>query len=364
MDEALIPSEPPFNELALRQARMLCDNVALPELQRALQGIPGLRAEDFRHHKEKLSGILLEEHLRRLGEHVPSTPETLRALAQIEAAKIRKVFDEARSSATLDGRSTAPPALAPGTNASKSAIAPKTTCDRIALVALRQEIPSLVTDHSGELTFQTDLLSEWLLEEMLRRMQENRPVDENTLRTLARSEARKRQPDVDRLLSARAQSQETPRPATAIDRLAAILCRFHLVARQLLKRRENRPTLAIQDEYDVQDLLHALLKTAFNDIRPEEWTPSYAGGAARMDFLLKAEGIVVECKKTRDGLREKQLGEELLIDIAKYAAHQDCKTLVCFVYDPEGLVGNPTGLKSDLEKAGRDSLKVIVEIVP
>ena len=28
-------------------------------------------------------------------------------------------------------------------------------------------------------------------------------------------------------------------------------------------------------------------------IRPEEWTPSYAGKSARMDFLLKGEGIVI-----------------------------------------------------------------------
>ena len=28
---------------------------------------------------------------------------------------------------------------------------------------------------------------------------------------------------------------------------------------------------------------------AFDDIRPEEYTPSYAGGSSRIDFLLKDE---------------------------------------------------------------------------
>src|SRR6266567_1415906 len=45
--------------------------------------------------------------------------------------------------------------------------------------------------------------------------------------------------------------------------LIRILRGFHRVARQLRFRRENRATLEINDEYDVQDLLHALLKMDF-----------------------------------------------------------------------------------------------------
>ncbi|GLR97208.1 hypothetical protein GCM10007858_48480 [Bradyrhizobium liaoningense] len=62
--------------------------------------------------------------------------------------------------------------------------------------------------------------------------------------------------------------------------------RLHAVIRQLRERREERPTLEVEDEYDVQDLFHALLIIYFDDIRKEEWSPSYAGGASRMDFLL------------------------------------------------------------------------------
>jgi len=60
--------------------------------------------------------------------------------------------------------------------------------------------------------------------------------------------------------------------------VSKICDRFNLVARQLRNRHESRPTLEIEDEYDVQDLMHALLRIFFEDIRPEEWTPSYAGG--------------------------------------------------------------------------------------
>ncbi len=149
-----------------------------------------------------------------------------------------------------------------------------------------------------------------------------------------------------------------------LGKLEHIFKRFHKVARQLRARHDNRPTLTITDEYDVQDLLHAILKLFFTDIRPEEWTPSYAGASARMDFLLKNEEIAVEVKKTRESLKAKTLGEQLIVDITKYKEHPHCETLICFVYDPEGIIGNPEGLKSDLEKMTSDDLEVIVLIFP
>lgn len=142
-----------------------------------------------------------------------------------------------------------------------------------------------------------------------------------------------------------------------------ICSRFHLVARQLGERHENRSTLRISDEYDVQDLLHALLKLYFDDIRPEEWTPSYAGGSSRMDFLLKREGIVIETKKTRNNLGATKIGEQLIIDIEKYKRHPDCRFLFCFVYDPEQMISNPRGLEKDLSEENK-KLTVKVLITP
>ncbi|MDK2826763.1 MAG: hypothetical protein PWQ63_810 [Methanolobus sp.] len=150
----------------------------------------------------------------------------------------------------------------------------------------------------------------------------------------------------------------------SINQLLLILEKFHKVARQLRSRYSDRPTIEIEDEYDVQDLLHALLKIYFTDIRAEERTPSYAGGSSRMDFLLKNEQIVIEVKKTRQSLKDKEIGEQLLVDIGKYAAHPECKKLVCFVYDPEGRIGNPKGLENDLNHMSRDGLQVIAKIEP
>lgn len=149
-----------------------------------------------------------------------------------------------------------------------------------------------------------------------------------------------------------------------IEKIELICNKFHQVARQMRSRHENRSTLEIKDEYDVQDLFHCqLISHGFDDIRREENNPSYAGSNSRSDFLLKPEQTAIEIKKTRQGLNDKKLGEELSLDIQKYQSHPDYKTLVCFVYDPEGRINNPRGLERDLEQQ-TEKIKVKVFIRP
>ena len=135
---------------------------------------------------------------------------------------------------------------------------------------------------------------------------------------------------------------------------------FHKVVKSLRNRHDNRNTIDVADEYDVQDLLFAILQMFFRDIRKEEWTPSYAGNSSRVDFLLKEEKTVIEVKKTRSTMKDKDLGEQLIIDIAKYKSHPDCKNLICFVYDPEGRIVNPNGIIKDLEKNNESFVKIYI----
>jgi hypothetical protein len=151
--------------------------------------------------------------------------------------------------------------------------------------------------------------------------------------------------------------------ADAVANVERICERFHSIAREIRARHSDRETLSVNDEYDVQDLFRGLLRVFFDDVRPEEWTPSYAGAPARMDFLLKRERLVLETKMARKGLDAKRLGEELLVDIGRYAAHQDCETLICFVYDPHGWIRNPAAIEGDLSKS-HGKLKVRVLIRP
>lgn len=145
--------------------------------------------------------------------------------------------------------------------------------------------------------------------------------------------------------------------------LEKIFKKFHPTVARLKLRHADRQTLEINDEYDVQDFLHTLLTVDFDDIRPEEWTPSYAGSATRVDFLLKKEKIVVEVKITSPKTKDKEIGEQLILDIAHYKKHPECKTLVCFVYDPLLKIKNREGLINDIEGNGGE-LPVKVYIYP
>jgi hypothetical protein len=157
---------------------------------------------------------------------------------------------------------------------------------------------------------------------------------------------------------------DAPRNTEAAAALVRVICeRFPIVANALTERHDHRKTIKMTDEYDVQDLMGALLKLHFKDVRPEEWTPSYAGNASRMDFLLKTEQVVVEAKMTRKNLAQKEIVEELAIDILRYQSHTDCRTLICFVYDPTGKCNNPTALENDLTKK-HGALQVIVSVQP
>ncbi len=145
-----------------------------------------------------------------------------------------------------------------------------------------------------------------------------------------------------------------------IENLKRIFLRFRKIAKQLEKRHSNRPAITIGDEYDVQDLLHSLLHLYFEDIRPEEWTPSVSGKPSRMDFLLKEECIVIEVKITKENHGLKEIGEELIVDIIKYQKHPNCKTLICFIYDPDTIILNSKALEDILPEQSDTGFKVLL----
>lgn len=157
-----------------------------------------------------------------------------------------------------------------------------------------------------------------------------------------------------------------PRKPADIDELLLVLIKnIRRAMHPLTLRRKGAVPLTFSTENDVQDLLHALLRPWVADIRPEEFTPSYAGSSTRMDFLLPAQRIVIELKFVRDAGHAKKIGDELIVDIDHYRKHPECETLWCVVFDPEHLIRNAEGLKKDLEgprssKEGTVQVKVLV----
>ena len=107
--------------------------------------------------------------------------------------------------------------------------------------------------------------------------------------------------------------------------------KFPRVANQLTKRYDNRDTLEIMDEYDVQDLLHALLLLYFDTAQDEEYTPSHCAKATRIDFIIKDIKIAIETKYASKKLKDKQLSNQIILDKERYFAHPDCEKLFFFV---------------------------------
>jgi len=149
--------------------------------------------------------------------------------------------------------------------------------------------------------------------------------------------------------------------ADPVATVVALCRRFQLFVDRLQTRQRSRQSLAVADEYDVQDLLHAILKLHFDDVRPEEWTPSYAGNASRIDFLLPRERTIIEAKMTRQNLGQREVANELIVDIARYAKFPNVDNLVCLVYDPARRCTNPAALEDDLANSeGRLRVSAVV----
>ena len=141
--------------------------------------------------------------------------------------------------------------------------------------------------------------------------------------------------------------------ANRLDTILALCRRFHLFARQLAHRHDHRSAMTIKDEYDVQDLFHAILLLHFDDVRTEEVAPSYAGNSSRVDFYLPDARTIVEVKMTRHSLPQRRVVDQLIEDATRYASMSHVDTLVCLVYDPDNHCRNPTALERDVAESGR-----------
>lgn len=149
--------------------------------------------------------------------------------------------------------------------------------------------------------------------------------------------------------------------AAPLQKIIVLCRRFPLFMERLQNRQRGRPSYKVDDEYDVQDLLHAILKLHFDDVRPEEHTPSFGGNASRVDFYLPAERILVEAKMTRSGLGQKEVTDQLINDVARYSKVDGIDTLVCLVFDPERRCKNPDSVENDVQSTGsRLTVRAIV----
>lgn len=136
----------------------------------------------------------------------------------------------------------------------------------------------------------------------------------------------------------------------AVDTVLELGSRLLLVQRSLSKHPHGKTPITFENEYDDQYLVRALLVQFFDDVRDEEYTPSYGGGNSRIDFLLPEFKLAVELKHTRSGLKDKDLGEQIIVDRERYGTHPDVTHLMILVFDHSGLLRSPRALEKDLQR--------------
>lgn len=130
------------------------------------------------------------------------------------------------------------------------------------------------------------------------------------------------------------------------------------------RRRSGHDPLKLRDEYDLQDATEVALRLLYNDVRPEERTPSYGGSSTTQDFLLFEVKTMVEIKVTRHTpfRGNVKIREEIDVDSMAYLAHPNVERMVFVVYDIAATITNPRGFEHDLSTPingrNRDTLVV------
>ena len=120
----------------------------------------------------------------------------------------------------------------------------------------------------------------------------------------------------------------------------------------------------ITDEYDVQDLLHAILRAYLKYSVQEDPLPKVAGAkSGRADISIEELRVLIEIKFARGPEDQKRLFDEYSQDLVLYASWQPLETLIYLIYNSADLK-NPEAfekLSGDHEVNGRRfQVKVIL----
>lgn len=139
--------------------------------------------------------------------------------------------------------------------------------------------------------------------------------------------------------------KKEPCPSADVALIEQICKRMPYAARILLNRqRKGKISYTIEDEYDVQDLLHALLRAYLKYSVQEDPLPKVSGTrASRADISIEELGILIEIKYVRSPDDQKTIFDDFSRDVLLYTSWPHLKTLLYVIYnsgdlrDPEAL---------------------------
>lgn len=131
--------------------------------------------------------------------------------------------------------------------------------------------------------------------------------------------------------------QSIPEPDAAL--VEQVCRRLPQAARILARRsRKDKSPFEINDEYDVQDLLHATLRAYLKYSVQEDPLPKVAGAkSGRADISVEDIGVIIEVKFVHGPEDQKRIFEEHSQDLLLYAKWPPLKTLIYLIYNSADL---------------------------
>jgi len=133
-------------------------------------------------------------------------------------------------------------------------------------------------------------------------------------------------------------------PAPYVAQLLDLCRRLPLAAKPMLNRRKGKTPFEITDEYDAQDLLHALVRGYFRYAVVEEPIGRKAGAhSTRADLAIEDLGVLIEVKFVHGPKDQNRIVEEFAEDIVFYSQWPHLQTFIYLVVnaadlsDPEAL---------------------------
>lgn len=155
-------------------------------------------------------------------------------------------------------------------------------------------------------------------------------------------------------------------PVEPDEHLVVRLCsRIAQSARILAFRsRKDKKAFEIKDEYDVQDLLHSMIRGYLKYSVQEDPLPKVSGAkSGRADISIEEIGVLIEIKYVRGPEDQKRLFGEFSQDLLLYAKWPHLKTLIFLIYNSADLRDAEAfeKLTSEQEVSGKKfKLKVVL----
>jgi hypothetical protein len=133
--------------------------------------------------------------------------------------------------------------------------------------------------------------------------------------------------------------KQEPLPNTDISLIERICRRISNAGRILSNRpRKGKTSFEIKDEYDVQDLLHAILRAYLKYSVQEDPLSKVAGTkSSRIDISIAELGVLIEIKYAYGPDDQKRIFEEFSQDLVLYTAWTPLQTLFFVIYNSNDL---------------------------